>query len=114
MGALLRWLVILLFIVVGIVIGVLNPHNVSINVFIQTLEIPLSIVISVSLLLGVIVGAALVIYKSMTLSWQLHQKSKQHDKLYNELIQCKKQLAEIELDKKSQTSSNTQLMEVTK
>jgi putative membrane protein len=63
---LIRWLIALLCLAVGIVVGALNPQPVALDLGVATLHSTLGVCILLALLLGVIVGG-LVLAASVVL-----------------------------------------------
>jgi len=63
---LIRWLIALMCLAVGIVVGALNPQPVALDLGITTLHSTLGVCILLALLLGVIVGG-LVLAASVVL-----------------------------------------------
>jgi len=98
MGRLLRWSLLLIFVLTGISLGVLNPHLVNLNLLIWQLELPLSLIMVAFLMLGLILGAFMVGYKLVAMRWQLRQKNSQYERVLNEVIELKKQMAQQEVE----------------
>jgi putative membrane protein len=63
---LIRWLIALLCLAVGIVVGALNPQPVALDLGVTTLHSTLGVCILLALLLGVVVGG-LVLAASVVL-----------------------------------------------
>ena len=84
------------FIVLGIVVGLLNPTSVDINIFISTITLPLSIVMSVLFVIGMTVGGLIVFLQVIQYRWKLRTQLKDNQKLSNQIIELKKEL----IDKK--------------
>jgi lipopolysaccharide assembly protein A len=58
---LIRWLIALLCLAVGIVVGALNPQPVALDLGMATLHSTLGVSVLLSLLLGVIVGGLVLV-----------------------------------------------------
>jgi len=58
---LIRWLIALLCLAVGIVVGALNPQPVALDLGVATLHSTVGVCILVALLLGVIVGGLVLV-----------------------------------------------------
>jgi len=58
---LIRWLIALLCLAVGIVVGALNPQPVALDLGVATLHSTLGVCVLLSLLLGVIVGGLVLV-----------------------------------------------------
>jgi uncharacterized integral membrane protein len=58
---LIRWLIALLCLAVGIVVGALNPQPVAVDLGLATLHSTLGVCILLALLLGVIVGGLVIV-----------------------------------------------------
>ncbi|PHS26172.1 MAG: hypothetical protein COA83_03810 [Methylophaga sp.] len=75
-----RILTIIIFIivfVVGIAFSAINNDPVALNYYLGTLSLPLSIVIVISILLGLILGASAIFMSSLQLRYEnrrLHKK----------------------------------------
>ena len=95
MSKILHFTIILLFLVFGLGLGVFNPHKVDIDlVFLQT-QLPLSIIISLSIFIGIlmtIVYLGSIIFK---LKWQLKKQIKINTKQSNKTVELNSQLIEL-------------------
>lgn len=88
-------LITLLFIVTGVTLGVLNPTSVVLDLFLIKLSMPLSVVMAVLLILGMIIGATIIFMQVMRLRWIIRRKTKENQKLSNQIIQLRKANTEV-------------------
>jgi len=58
---LIRWLIALLCLAIGIIVGALNPQPVALDLGVATLHSTLGVSVLLSLLLGVIVGGLVLV-----------------------------------------------------
>jgi putative membrane protein len=92
MSRLLSWFLILLFVSIGVVLGVLNPSLVPINLFLYQGEWPLGVLLILFMLIGLVIGSGLITLKIMGLRWQLKSKDRKYQKALNEIIHLKNTL----------------------
>ena len=96
---------IILFLMIGVTLGVLNPASVDLNLLITYIQLPLSVVMAVLFVLGLTIGAAIISIQVIRLRWVIRQKTKQNQKLSDQIIQLKK--ANIEAKESLKKESNT-------
>ena len=82
------------FVIFGVVVGLLNPASVDINIFITTITIPLSVVMSVLFVAGMAVGSVIIFLQVLKYRWKIHAQVKQNQKLSSQIIELKKELVE--------------------
>ncbi|MDX1352238.1 MAG: LapA family protein [Thiomicrorhabdus sp.] len=87
-------LITLFFILTGVTLGVLNPTAVVLDLFIIKLTLPLSVVMAALLILGMLIGAMIIFMQVMRLRWVIRKKTKENQKLSNQIIQLRKTNAE--------------------
>lgn len=104
-------LFIISFLIIGVVLGILNPSSVELNLLITSIDLPLSVIMAVLFILGLVVGAAIISMQVIRLRWALRQKTKQNLKLSDQIIQLKK--ANIQV-KESLTKESNQLVSIEK
>lgn len=104
-------LFIISFLIIGVVLGILNPSSVELNLLITSIDLPLSVIMAVLFILGLVVGAAIISMQVIRLRWALRQKTKQNLKLTDQIIQLKK--ANIQV-KESLTKESNQLVSIEK
>ena len=86
--------VTLVFVAIGILLGVLNPTPIQLDLFIFTPVLPLSIIMALMFIFGLFVGAVLLSLKVMKIRWQLAKTLKAHRKQSQQIIDLKKKLSE--------------------
>jgi len=89
----------------GIALGVLNPVPVELNLFSFYLELPLSVVMASLFISGLTVGAIIIFSQVIRLRWSLRQKTKENQKLSDQIIQLKK--ANVKSRENLKRDSNT-------
>lgn len=89
---------------IGVTLGVLNPVSVDLNLLITYIQLPLSVVMAVLFVLGLTIGAAIISIQVIRLRWVIRQKTKQNQKLSDQIIQLKK--ANIEAKESLKKESN--------
>lgn len=82
------------FVLLGVAIGLLNPNSVDINLFLATITLPLSVVMSALFVFGMGVGAFIIFFQVLSVRWKLHAKTKENQKLANQIVELKKELIE--------------------
>ncbi len=85
---------VVLFVLLGIVVGLLNPVAVELNLFFLSANLPLSVIMSALLVLGMAIGGLVVFLQVLKLRWIIHAKVRDNQKLSDQIIQLKK--AQIE------------------
>jgi len=90
MFKLLSLVFIILFLLIGVTLGVLNPTSVDLNLLFTYIQLPLSVVMAILFILGLTIGAAIISFQAIRLRWIIRQKSKQNQKLSDQIIQLKK------------------------
>ncbi len=88
-------LAVLLFVLFGIVIGLMNPVSVELNLFVSTLTLPLSVIMSALLVIGMLIGGGIVFVQVLRLRWRLRSKVKECQKLSDQIVQLKKENVEV-------------------
>lgn len=95
MFKLISILITILFIVTGVTLGVLNPTSVVLDLFLIKLSMPLSVIMAILLILGMIIGATIIFMQVMRLRWVIRRKTKENQKLSNQIIQLRKANTEV-------------------
>ncbi len=85
-------ILILTVLIIGVVLGVLNPNVVVFDAFFAIYEIPLSILLASSLVLGMILGASLMLSKIISLKWCLKKVDRKVKTESDQIIQLKKEV----------------------
>lgn len=83
-------LFIISFLIIGVVLGILNPVSVELNLLLTTIHLPLSVIMAGLFIIGLAVGAAIISMQVIRLRWVVRQKNKQNLKLSDQIIQLKK------------------------
>jgi|ACQI01.1.fsa_nt_gi uncharacterized membrane protein YciS (DUF1049 family) len=86
---------IVTFLLLGIVIGLLNPVAVDLNLFFTSATLPLSVVMSVLLVIGMAIGGFIVFLQLLKVKWLVVSKNREIHKLSDQVIQLKKTNIEI-------------------
>ncbi len=89
---LLSLIAIFVFLVVGVLIGLLNPVLVEVDYYFSRLQLPLSIVVSVSFALGLLLAGLVSMMQIARLHWRLNRLTKQTKAQANEILELKKNL----------------------
>jgi len=100
---------IIAFVLLGVVIGLLNPTAVELNLFVMTVTLPLSVIMSGLLVVGMAIGGLIVFMQVMKLRWALHGKIRENQKLSDQIVQLKKQNIEEKERQAKQESPNNNL-----
>ena len=83
----------LLFVAAGILLGVLNPTPIKLDLFLLTPTLPLSLIMAIMFIFGLLLGALLMASKIFRLRWQLAKESKKNRKQANQIIELKTELS---------------------
>lgn len=110
MAKLFSLIITLLFLVVGLTLGVLNPGFVAFDLFLTQVELPLSILLAIAMVLGMVLAAAYFVPQVLKLKWQLKHQEKQNHKQANEMIVLKKEVVDL----KTKTVSNDEMLKLPK
>ena len=98
MFKLLSFVVTLVFIAIGVMLGVLNPTPIQLDLFIIQPVLPLSLIMAVVLVLGMLIASILIMFKVMHLKWQIRKSDTKLHKQASEIIELKKKLAKHKLE----------------
>lgn len=99
---LLSLIATLAFLALGVIVGMLNPTLVPFDYLFNQRHVPLSILLSVAFIFGMVFAGLFAFLQVVRLQWQLHRLNKSNKQQANELIELKKQLL-----KTSQPSQST-------
>jgi len=93
-----------LFLVFGAAIGVFNPQLVTIDLLILKQELALSILLSIVFILGMLIGASIMLVQITQLKWRLSKQKRANQKQADQILQLKKASVETlsNLDKNRQ------------
>ena len=86
----------LAFLVLGLLLGLFNPHSVNIDLIIFQAQLPLSLIIASSILLGLLIAS--IYFGSFTLrtKWALKKQLKENQKLNNTILDLNRKILEKE------------------
>lgn len=93
------------FLVFGLLLGVLNPDPVKLNVYLLSFNFPLGLALAIALVSGMLLGALLIKMQVTQLKWRLKKQTRLNQKQANELVQAKKDLAEHKRDTRTQPNA---------
>ena len=82
----------MMFLVLGVLLGLLNPTLVSFDYYFNQLQLPLSILLGLAFVSGIVLALFFMLFQVLTLRYQLRQINKKYGKQVNETIELKKQL----------------------
>ncbi|WP_019556279.1 LapA family protein [Thiomicrorhabdus arctica] len=95
MFKLISFTVTLFILAIGMVLGVLNPAPVTLDLFLIRPTLPLSLVLAAMLILGVLLGASVMLVQVAQLKWRLRKQVKVNQKQSSQLIQLKKEQVNV-------------------
>lgn len=96
-------IITLLFLALGIFLGVLNPGMVKFDLIYQVVELPLSILLAITFSLGMLLAGLYFSFLLISKQLELRKAHKTANKLSNEIVELNKQLS----DAKHQTALPT-------
>lgn len=91
MAKLFSWAISFAVLALGVILGALNPDLVKFDAFFGILEVPLSVLLAISLVIGLLIGSAFMFSKVVYYRWQLQKSTKKNRALSDQLIQSKKE-----------------------
>lgn len=91
-GKLLSLIVLIAFIVLGVLVGLLNSLLVPFDYYFDQRHIPLSVVITVSFIAGLLTAGFFIFLQVLRLKWKNRKLVKQVKVYANEIIELKKTL----------------------
>ncbi|WP_044406175.1 LapA family protein [Thiomicrospira microaerophila] len=91
-GKVLSFVVLVVMMVLGILLGSLNPTSVPFDYYFDQRHIPLSILLSLSFISGLLLAGFFIILQVVHLKWTNHKLNKQIKKQSNEIIELKKKV----------------------
>ena len=107
MFKLISFTVTLFILGIGMALGVLNPHPVTLDLFLIRPTLPLSLVLAVMLILGILLGASIILIQVAQLKWRLRKQIKINQKQSSQIIELKKD--QVNVNKALKASDNTLL-----
>jgi len=78
-----------LFVLLGVILGLLNPHEVYFDGYLIQGNFPLSILMAASFILGMLGVSGVFSAQLIKLKWQLSKRQKQLDRLNAQLAKMK-------------------------
>jgi uncharacterized membrane protein YciS (DUF1049 family) len=84
------------FLLLGVAVALLNPHMVVFDAFFYQTSLPLSILMTLSFLVGLFLAGLFMSAKLFSLKWQLKKSSKKLKLQEAEILQLKKNLNHLE------------------
>lgn len=113
MSKLISIILIIAVIIFGLVLGILNPSFVMLDGFFFKREIPLSLIIAVSLVIGLIIGTLLIATKLWYVRWQLKGLKKINQNQADKLLVLQKEKIVEENKSKFPHQNNTNVIKNT-
>lgn len=90
MFKLLSLILTLCFVFIGVSLGVLNPSEVMLDLYFVQMQLPLSVVMAVLFICGMLLGALFILMQVFRLNWMLRRKTKENQMLSDQIVQLKK------------------------
>jgi len=90
MRKLFIFFIVIMLLILGAVLGVLNPSLIELNVFLIKITLPLGLVLALTLVIGALLGASVLSLKIGGLRWKLRQQERINKKQSNEILELKK------------------------
>ncbi len=91
MRKLFIFLIIITLLLLGAVLGVLNPNPVELNLFVFKTTIPLGLTLAFTLVIGALLGASVLSLKMGGLRWKLRKQVRLNKKQANQVLDLKKE-----------------------
>lgn len=95
MNKLLFFIVLVAVLIIGVVLGVLNPNVVLFDAFFAVYELPLSILLASFLTLGLLLGSGLAFSKMIPIKWKLKKQNKQIKLQSDQIVHLKKEMVSL-------------------
>lgn len=101
----------LLFLGLGFILAILNPNLVALDLYWYQFELPLSLLMVISFVIGLLTAGIIFLSKTLKLKWQLKHHQKVEKKQLNEIMTLKKNLldAQKQASKAHVTAENKSL-----
>lgn len=87
--------VLIVLIAIGVVLGVMNPHVVTLNLPGYHFEWPLSVVMALALVLGMLLVGLSMLSSWISWRWQLRKSNRQLKKCEDEKLHLRQQVHEL-------------------
>lgn len=82
--------VTILFLSVGVLLGILNPNTVPFDIFFYQLQSPLSLLLAIFLIIGMLIGGLFMSAQVFRLRWAIKKLEKENQKRAHEVLEMKK------------------------
>ena len=89
----------------GLALGVLNPTLVKFDAFFAIIELPLSVLLALTLVLGALLGALIVFAQVLKMRWLLKAQVRKNQKQADQLVQLSKEITQYKVGQKSLATS---------
>ncbi|MBF6056903.1 MULTISPECIES: LapA family protein [Thiomicrorhabdus] len=106
MSKFVSYLLTLIFLALGVTLGVLNPTPVVLDLFLFKPTLPLSVILAIVFIIGLLFGGMLIAMQLMSLRWQLRKQQRVNARQADKIVQLNKQVSE---QKKVLRSEDTHL-----
>lgn len=90
------FIITLLFLGLGFILGILNPEWVPVDFYWYQIELPISLIIVIAFAFGLVSAGFILLSKILKLKWQLKRYEKAEKKQLNEIMALKKNLLEVQ------------------
>ncbi len=84
----------LVFLALGLLLGIFNPHSVDVDFISFQTQLPLSLVIASSILLGLLIALIYLGSSFFAMKWKIRKMNKESLKLNNQILNLNRQLLE--------------------
>lgn len=84
------------FLLLGVILALLNPQAVMFDYFFKQASLPLSILMTLSFLIGLFVAGLLLSTRMWSMQWQISKSTKKLKLQEAEILQLKKNLNHLE------------------
>lgn len=96
--SLLMTVLVLLF---GLALGVLNPTVVKFDAFFVVTELPLSILLAITLIIGGLIGVLALSAQVIRVRWQLKSQIRKNQKQSDQVVQLTKEITQFKVGQKT-------------
>ncbi len=104
MRKLFIFFIVIMLLILGVVLGVLNPSLVELNVFLIKITLPLGLILALTLVVGALLGAAVLSLKIGGLRWKLRKQERINKKQSNHILELKKSISSESLVSKNKSN----------
>jgi putative membrane protein len=92
MAKLITILIALLFIAVGVVLGLLNPQVVHFDGYFAQVDLPLSVLMAIAFMIGLVLGGFLLFSQILALQWRIGKLTREARKREKEISELNGQI----------------------